>query len=208
MSSADISGMPSRRRITRRTVAWVIAGVFLAGMALLTWNQIARTLGAPIYVQFSGAYTSSSNLPAPTGGTATVTEYWTNGVSASLTHVSAQLQWLIAGSIVVTFVLLTAVLLVAGILWVRTAAGRPFTPLVIVSMFTLAGLVAVLGVGLEVLNSFIHSRESIETFGPADGGGYGLQIGGLSVFIGMGIALLASAFLVGARLSRETEGLV
>jgi hypothetical protein len=206
MSAAASTRATSRPRVASRSVAWGAAGVVVAALALLCWNQIAHTLGAPIYAQFTGVATS--NLPIPTGGTATVTHYGTNGVGASLTHVSALLQWLIGGEIVVKFVLLAAVLLTAGVLWAQTAAGRPFTRLVIGSLFTLACMVAVLGIGLEVLDSLIYSQESIETFGPVNGGGLRLQVGGLGLIIGLGIAMLASAFLVGAKLSRDTEGLV
>jgi hypothetical protein len=206
MSAATATVVTRRQRMTSRGVAWGVVGIVILGLALLCWNQIARTLGAPIYVEFSGV--NDSNLPVPAGGTATVTDYGTSAVSASLTHVSVGLQWLIAGGIVVQFVLLAAVLLTAGILWAHTREGKPFAHLVIVSLFTLAGLVAVLGVGLEVLNSLTYDQESIETFGADQSFGYGLNISGLSILIGLCIAMLASAFLVGAKLSRDTEGLV
>jgi hypothetical protein len=181
------------------------------GTALLCWNQIARTLSGVIFVSL--AYGGGDpKLAAPSGGTASVRDFSINSVTVGLTHLSSQLQWMIAGNIILQFLLFAAVLLTMGIVWIRTSTGHPFAPVVTHALVALALLVAVAGSGIEVLQSLILSRETIEAVGSSTAGLYydqnGFSFSGLSIIIAFGISVLASAFAIGARLTKDTDGLV
>jgi hypothetical protein len=196
---------------SRARAIWrVAATVTVVGMALLCWNQIVRTLGSELF--FPLQVSSSGGLPRPTGGTAVVSTYSISAVSIGLTHISSQLQWMLALEIVIQFALISGSLLTIVVVWVRTSAGHPFAPAVTRSLVALAILVAVAGTGSEVLQNFISAREEFETVGPGNDGSYYLSTGftltGAPIFIAIGIALLASAFAIGARLTKDTEGLV
>jgi hypothetical protein len=188
----------------------IAAGVVVAALALLCWNQIARNLGQTVYfpLQFDGDHV----LPAPHGGTAVVTSYQISDVTIGLKHISTQLQWMLGLQTAIQFLLLTAAVLTIGVVWVRTSSGRPFAPAVTRSLVALAVLVAVAGNGNEVLQNYIAAREEFEAVGPGIGGTYYLgtlfSLSGAPLLIAIGIALLASAFAIGARLTRDTEGLV
>ena len=207
----------TRRRLlpafSRRTqsIAWrVIAIVFVVGMALLCWHNIAEALDNPILIHL--AYGTGS-LPPVKGGTAVVSHASIATASAELTHASAQLQWLIALSNVNSSVLATAVILVFGVIWVRTSAGLPFARSVTVSLTALSIVVAVLGTFQEVLDSWVGLREAYEAVGNLNYSNpyydqSGFQVTGLAIYIALGIGVLASAFAIGARLTRDTEGLV
>jgi hypothetical protein len=200
-------------RASRRgsSLLWlIVACVVVVGMALLCWNQIARNLGGTLYfpLQFGGVH----SLPAPRGGTAVVSSYGVAEVTIGLTHISPQLQWMLGLQTAIQFVLITGTLLTIGVVWVRTSAGKPFAPVVTRSLVGLAILFAVAGTGNEVLQNFIAAREEFEAVGPGTDGTYYLgtlfSLSGASLLIAIGIALLASAFAIGARLTRDTEGLV
>ena len=188
----------------------IVAVIVVIGMSLLCWNQIARNLGGVLY--FPLQFSDLQHLPQPNGGTAVVSSYSVGDVTIGLTHISTQLRWMLALETVIQFLLITAVLLTIGVVWVRTSAGRPFATAVTRSLVALAVLVAVVGTGSEVLQNFINAREALEAVGPGTDGNYylgtGFTISGTSILIANGIAVLASAFAIGARLTRETEGLV
>jgi hypothetical protein len=213
MSAATATVATKRRRIASRGVAWGAVGIVIVGFALLCWNQIARTLGAPVSAELAIQDSPSDvGLPSPHGGSATIVGYGFSGVNVDLTHISTQLQWLIAGEITVKFVLTAAVILVVGVVWARTSLGRPFSRLVTVSLAVLAVMAFVLGSGLDALDSLIAQREAFEAVGSSEFGNYyyggGFAISGLGLLFGVGIGLLATAFAIGARISRDTEGLV
>ncbi|HEY5229910.1 MAG TPA: hypothetical protein VIJ11_03325 [Galbitalea sp.] len=202
---------PNRTKGTNGTTLWrVVAGVVVVGLALLCWNQIARDLGGILY--FPLQFSDLQQLPRPSGGTAVVSSYSVGDVTIGLTHLSSQLQWMLAIGTVIRFVLVTAVILTIGVVWVRTSEGRPFAPAITRALVALAVLIAVAGTGLEVLQNFINAREAFEAVGPGTDGNYylgtGFTITGTSILIAIGIAVLASAFAIGARLTRDTEGLV
>jgi hypothetical protein len=195
----------------RSRLTWIVAGVFIAGMALLAWNQIARDLAEPVQFDLS-INDAHLGLARPQGGISTVSSYAVTGVSVELRHISTQLQWMLAGDTLLKCILTTTVVLVVGVVWVRTTAGRPFARSMTVSLASLAVLIAVLGTGIELLESFIGLREAYEVLGNQQSGTYfhegGISVSGLAIFIALGIGLLASAFAIGARLTRDTEGLV
>jgi hypothetical protein len=194
-------------------IGWAAAGVVVAGFALLCWDQIRRTLSTPIDVQLALATGGPAAMPLVHGGTATVGRPGIEAIGADITHISSQLQWMIAGDLVLKFALMAAVVLTVGVVWIRTSNGRPFARSVTFSLVILAVLVAVLGSGIEVLESFINNREAYEALGNDPSGDYyataaGFTYTGLELFIAAGIGVLASAFGIGARLTRDTEGLV
>lgn len=200
--------------LTTRTqsIIWrVIAVSFVAGMALLCWHNIAQTLDSPILTHL--AYGGSAKFERFSGGTAHVTRTGIDSIGIQLTHVSTQLQWLVALDIVNSTLIQTAVGLVFGVIWARTSAGHPFAPAVTRSLTALAIIVAVFGTFQEVLDSWVSLREAYEAVGNLPyGGAYydqdGFHISGLAIIIAFGIGILASAFGIGARLTHDTEGLV
>jgi hypothetical protein len=199
------------RKLSKSALVWrIVVGVVIVGMALLCWNQIARDLGETLF--FPLQVSDNSHIPRPTGGTAVVSSYSVSAVSIGLTHISTQLQWMLALEVVIQFVLITAVLLTIGVVWVRTSAGRPFAPAVTRSLVALAILFAVAGNGSEVLQNFINAREKFEAVGADPYGQYylgtGFTLTSIPLLVAIGIALLASAFAIGARLTRDTDGLV
>jgi hypothetical protein len=184
----------------------VLAAAVVIGVGLLCWNQIERTLGAPLDFTLS-IDSAHLGLPKPSGGTATVRGFSVNGIGLELTHVSAQLQWMIGLNYVLQFLILASVLLVIGVVWIRTSAGRPFARGVTAALVILAVTVAVLGTGVELLGSLISLREGYEVLGPHNNATYfnedGISIPGVGVVAGVLIGLLASAFGIGAHLNRE-----
>lgn len=210
MSATGITSALRRERAMPRFVGWSAAGIVVGALALLCWDQIRRTLGAPVDVMLTPE--TQPHVPRPHGGTATIDSYGVNGVDVSLTHISTQLQWLIGGELAVKFFLMAAVVLVFGVVWIRASGGRPFSRLVTVSLGVLAVMAFVLGSGLDALDSLIAQRETFEAIGSLDGPNYysgsGFQITGLGLLFGLGIGVLASAFAIGAKLTRETDGLV
>jgi hypothetical protein len=205
-----MSNRASESRLASPLLWRIAAGVVVVGFALLCWNQIARDLGGTLY--FPLQVSDDQHLQRPTGGTAVVSSYAVSAVSIGLTHVSTQLQWMLALHTVIQFLLITAVLLTIGVVWVRTSDGRPFAPAVTRSLVALAILFAVAGNGSEVLQNFINAREEFEAIGTNQYGQYylgtGFTLTSIPLLIAIGIALLASAFAIGARLTRDTEGLV
>jgi hypothetical protein len=197
--------------LPRSALIWrIVAVLVVIGMALLCWNQIARDLGGVLY--FPLQLGDAQHLPRPTGGTAVVSSYDVAAVTIGLTHISTQLQWMLSLQTVIQFVLITASILTIGVVWVRTSAGRPFAPAVTRSLVALAVLVAVAGTGSDVLQNFINAREKFEAVGAGNYGNYYLgtlfSFSGTPLLVAIGIALLASAFAIGARLTRDTDGLV
>jgi hypothetical protein len=219
LDSAERFGVRTRIALAALATAVVV------GVGLQCWNQIARTLGAPLEfaLDING---TRFGLPRPSGGTATIRGYSVDTVNLELTHVSTQLQWMIGFNIVLQFLLVAVVLLVAGFVWIRTSSGRPFARGVTAALVTLAVTVAVVGTGVELLGSLISLREAQEVLGSHDNSTYfysgGISVSGLGIGIGLLIGLLATAFGVGSRISRqrarllrenvllkrETEGLV
>jgi hypothetical protein len=197
--------------LPRSALIWrTVAVLVVIGMALLCWNQIARNLGGVLY--FPLQFSDTQHLPRPTGGTAVVSSYGVGDVTIGLTHISTQLQWMLGLQTAIQFALITAAILTIGVVWVRTSAGRPFARAVTRSLVALAVLVAVAGSGSDVLQNFINAREKLEAVGANDYGNYYLgtlfSFSGTPIFVAIGISLLASAFAIGARLTRDTEGLV
>ena len=133
-------------------------------------------------------------------------------MTVALTHVSSQLQWMIVGATLLQYLLFAAAVLTIQVVWVRTSKGRPFARPVTLSLVGLAILTAVAGSANEVLESFISQREAFEAIGTSSTSGYyfaqGFTFTGLPLLFAAGIGLLASAFAIGARLTRDTEGLV
>jgi hypothetical protein len=202
---------PASAPLSRSPLVWrIVAILFVIGMALLCWNQIARNLGGTLYfpLQFDGDHV----LPRPHGGTAVVTSYSVSDVTIGLKHISTQLQWMLGLQTAIQFLLLTAAFLTIGVVWVRTSSGRPFAPAVTRSLVALAVLVAVAGSGNDVLQNYVAAREEFEAVGPGSYGTYHLgtlfSFSAVPLLIAIGIALLASAFAIGARLTRDTDGLV
>jgi hypothetical protein len=209
MTQAAASAPLSRRS---RILWTIVAGVVVVGSVLACWNQIARDLGAPIPMQLA-IDSSHLGLPRPRGGIATIHDYSVNLVDVDLTHISAQLQWLIAINVVLQFLMMAVVLLAIGVIWVRTSAGRPFARSVTASLVAVAIIVAVAGSASEVLQSWVNNREVYEALGRHESTTYfssvaGFSFPGLSLIVGLLIGVLASAFAIGSRLARDTEGLV
>jgi hypothetical protein len=193
-----------------RTTWWlVVVGIVVLGIALLCWNQISRTLGETIYTQLQLG--EIQQLPRPGGGIAVITSYQISSVTVGLIHISSQLQWMLALEIVIQFLLIAAVLITIGVVWVRTGSGHPFVPVVTRSLVGLSIVVAVAGTGSELMQNFIAAREEFEAVGNNHNSGYYLGTGftftGTPLLIAIGIAILASAFAIGARISRERAAL-
>jgi hypothetical protein len=196
-----------------QSIVWrVIAALFVFAMALLCWHNIAQTLGAPINVQLSDG--DVMKLAPIVGGPAHATHNGTVLVGVDLTHISNQLQWLIALSIVNGSVIQCSIVLVFGIIWVRTSGGHPFATTVTRSLTALAIIVFVLGTLQEALDSWVGLREAYDAVGSNLNATspyydpYGFQIHGEWIVVALGIGVLASAFAIGARLTKDTEGLV
>jgi hypothetical protein len=198
-------------RINRRILWTVVAAIVLVLLALLCWAQISRSLNPPLYMQL-GTGVGHAGLPRPAGGSGTVTSYEVATIEITLTHLSPQLQWMIAGDWLLKYVQFAAAALTIGVVWVRTSAGRPFARSVTWSLIALAVVVAVVGSAQEVLESFIGTREAFEAIGSGSQTYYSasptFQFTGGELLIAGGIFLIASAFAIGARLTRDTEGLV
>lgn len=203
------AGMSPRAQL----IAWrIVAVLFLTAMVLLCWHNIAQTLGNPIYIQLSDG--EGIKYAAISGGTAHATHTGNVLVGVKLTHVSSQLQWLLVLSIVNGSVIQAAVVLVFGIIWARTSDGHPFARTVTRSLSALSIIVLVLGTLQEALDSWVGLREAYDAVGSnvhATSPYYyqdGFQIHGVWILVAFGIGVLASAFAIGARLTKDTDGLV
>jgi hypothetical protein len=195
-----------------QSTTWrVVAILVLAGAALLCWHNIAQTLGNPIEIQLS--YGEGIRYAAITGGTAHATHTGVVLIGVQLTHVSSQLRWLLALAILNGSVIQAAIVLVFGIIWVRTSGGHPFARTVTRSLTALSVIVLVLGTLQEALSSWVGLREAYEAVGSNVAASpysdaYGFQITGVWIVVAFGIGVLASAFAIGARLTRDNEGLI
>ena len=203
------------RRITPRTeriLWWSVAILYVLAVAASCWSSTSQTLNGPIFTQL--AYGGNAKFERVAGGTAHATITGVTTVGVQLTHVTSQLQWLLVLSNANKSLLLALVGLTFGVVWIRTRGGRPFARSVTLSLSGLAIAVAVLGTFQEFIDAWVRMREAFEAVGSSflsDTAYYnsdGYEISGLSIFIGLGIGVLASAFAIGARLSKETEGLV
>jgi hypothetical protein len=196
----------------RTAMGWSLFGLVIVGIGLLCWNQIARDLASPLTVTL-GVSGNHAGFPKPQGGPATVRWYGVDNVDVELTHISPTLQWMLSLDTVLKFLLVAAGLLVVGVIWFRLSSGRVFAPAVTRSLVGMAALVAVDGAAIEILENFINNREVFEILGNHVDGDYfsasaQFQFTGVELFIAVPIAILASAFAIGARISRDTEGLV
>jgi hypothetical protein len=210
MSGASAQARAATR--AARVVYGAAAAAVVLGLGLLCWNQIARTLAAPIPMQLA-IDSSHLGLPRPHGGSATIRGYSVNSVDVDLTHISGQLQWLIALGIVLHFLILIVVLLGLGVIWFRTSSGRPFARSVTMSLLAVAVVIGVAGSASEVVQSLINNREQYEALGTNGSGSYfsavaGFTFTGTYLVAALLIGVLATAFAIGARLTRDTDGLV
>ena len=191
---------------------WVLALVVVVGMALLCWRSIHQTLDHPITFQLADA--GSPKLTPITGGPSHATLSGDVTVGVQISHPSSQLQWLLALSVVNASFLQTAVVLVLGIIWARTSSGRPFARTVTRSLAALALVLLVFGTLQDALGSWINLREEYEAVGNNTNlqsayyyqGGFDLS--GVWLLAAIAIWVLAGAFAIGARLAKETDGLV
>jgi hypothetical protein len=205
--------MTKRMSPRAEAIAWRIVGaLFVVAMAVICWKNISQTLDEPIHAQLG--YGGGTTFETITGGTAHASATGVITFGVQLTRVTPHLQWLIALSNVNSSILTTAVVLVFGVLWIRTSAGRPFAQSVTRSLGALSIIVAVLGTLQEALDSWVRMRAAYEAIGDnlqSTSPYYnaeGFAISGIAIFIALGIGVLASAFAIGARLTRDTEGLV
>ena len=197
-----------------------VAGALAVAAALAGVLSMANALrDAPLTVQ--GFPLVNARTPEFTEPFAQVTGARYESVALTLTDVPTAARWLFAAQSAVVALAVVGVCLAVLWLSLRVLQARPFGRSVTGALVTSAALIAVGGTAGQILEA--AAQASIVTHLGLDitGGvdlarpegyeglaGYSLNLGLAPVGVGVALAVVALAFQIGARMQRDTEGLV
>ena len=212
--SAQAFAAAHRPRLVERIVLCVAIGLglfWIGYSAYFSVLSLRQKFVDGIYSIELGV--SGTQLPPPTTGSATVTDVWTGPARANITDLTPETTALVIAQHILSFAL-GALVVGAGIfLCVRVLRGRPFARAMTMTFWIAAVALIVVGSALEVMTSALANTLTLEALGsgpppePYTGGG-AVNFPGAYLLVGLGVAAIAVAFHSGARLSRDTEGLV
>ena len=195
-----IIGLGAALVATLHVVGLAASGREILGSGPLTVRNLA--LGNSGTPQFA---TSSPEITGASYETATVT----------VAQAPTSARWLLWGEVAATSLAAVGIALALAWLCVRVIRYRPFGRSVTLALFTTAVLVMVGGVLTDVLGA-MGRAELVSALGTSvlsGDHGEGLLTMAMNVSlapigIGLAIGVLGAAFEVGARLQRDTEGLI
>jgi len=141
-------------------------------------------------------------------------------VALTVTDAPASARWLLLGSVAMTSAAAIGVGVTLTWLCLRVMVLRPFGRSVTVALVTSAVAVMLGGAGSQVLAAAANAA-IVDHLGPAATGGatagqgavegllsFGMELDLAPIGVGVALAVVALAFQLGARMQRDTEGLV
>ncbi|MBX9472334.1 hypothetical protein [Microcella sp.] len=211
---------PTRiERVFLRVIA--VGALLVAALAVVAAVVGTASIANDKRVDVTGMLIANAETPAFTERSDAITDARYDSVSATVTGLSGEARaWLVTEHLAATLLTLGLALVVA---WValRLAAGRPFVRSATVALGGTAIVVTACGLIEQTAAALGHAEvvsflgaDKLTAGGNAENPSYeGFVAFGLNLDlapIGWGIALLviASAFELGQRLQRDTEGLV
>lgn len=195
-----------------------LAGLVAVGAAVGGIMSVVQALrDEPLAI--SGFQLVNARTPELTEPVEQVTAAWYESANLTVTGLPDSARWLFAAQSAVMALAVLGVSL--SLLWLalRVLRTRPFGRSVTAALVTSAVLIIVGGTAAQVLEA-AGKAAVVDHLGPAVTGGAGASVDsesllafGLSVDlapigVGMALAVVALAFQIGARLQRDTEGLV
>lgn len=192
-------------------VAIVLGLAWIAWMGYLTALSLKQKFVDGIYWIELGV--SGTELDPPTAGPATVTQVWTGPAGAYITDLSPETTALVVTQHILGFALWALVIGAGVFLCIRVLRGRPFAVSMTVTLWVAAGALILVGSALDIMSSALSNALTLEALGPGRPpepytGGSGFNFPGGYLLAGLGVAAIAVAFRSGARISRDTDGLV
>jgi len=214
--------MATRPSTARRTLAAIDrAGVWLtgAGAALVAALQVAALVMAgreilgtgPLTV--SGLSLQSADAPQLAAASPQITGAGYETATVTVSQAPASARWLLWGEVAATSLAAVGICLALVWLCVRVVRHRPFGRSVNVALLTTAVLVLVGGLATDFLGAvgraeLVHSLGASATSGDHGLVPLALELNLAPVGVALALGVLGAAFEVGARLQRDTEGLV
>lgn len=206
-----------------RAALWLTAGaagtLAVAAAVVGTFSIVHALREDPLTVQ--GFPLVNARTPEFTEPFAQVTGARYESVALTLTDVPASARWLFAAQAGVTALAVVGVLLTLLWLCLRVLRTRPFGRSVTAALAASAALISIGGLASQALEATaqaaIVSHIGPDITGGADTArpegyeglaGYALNLDLTAVGVGVALAVVALAFQIGARLQRDTEGLV
>jgi hypothetical protein len=190
---------------------FVVISVFVLALGAITtfsnsWIQFSTSSIGPYSIP---AACSSGSAGHPADPTLACLSY--DHASATISSPAAWMRWIVVGTQVLSTAALLTPFVIIAISSFHAAAGRPFHAVTTRSMYIGAVVVAVTGLGSDVLSSIGQTAILRDLLSPGDTG-YPEFFYVQSTLWPLGAALLLAAlaaiFRHGARLQRDTEGLV
>lgn len=193
-----------------------VAVLVAAGAAVGGVMSVVQALGDdPLTI--NGFPLVNAGTPGLTEPVEQVTAAWYDSATLSVTGLPGGARWLFAAQSAVTALAVVGVSL--SLLWLalRVLRTRPFGRSVTAALVASAVLVIVGGTAAQLLEAAGRAAV-VDHLGPAVTAGagesaesllpFGLSLDLAPVGVGLALAVIALAFQIGARLQRDTEGLV
>lgn len=194
--------------------------LFLSSLAYFAWVSLRQKLVDGVYTVTLGVSGDLlDKVPVPTTGTATVTglfggnEAFVSTVMLNVTDLSAEATAMLIAGHVLSFVLYAVLVSSVIYLCIRLLRGRPFARSMTIAAVVVALALIVLGTASDVLTEVLRNTVQTEMLG--DGmppepysGGRSFSFPGGYLAAGLAVAVVALAFRIGDRVTRDTEGLV
>ncbi|MBD8063241.1 hypothetical protein [Oceanitalea stevensii] len=164
----------------------------------------------------SGFELVNARAPEVTEPVEQVTAAWYDSATLSVANLPDSARWLFAGHSAVMALSVVGVSLALLWLALRVLRTRPFGRSVTAALVTSALLIIIGGTAAQLLEAAGRAAV-VDHLGPAVTGGagsgesllaFGLSVDLAPISVGMALAVVALAFQIGARMQRDTEGLV
>jgi hypothetical protein len=169
----------------------------------------------------SGFPLVNARTPEFTERVGQVTEAWYESAALTVTDLPTSARWPFAAQSAVTALAVVGVSLALLWLTLRVLRGRPFGRSMTAALVASAVLIIVGGTASQLLGA-VGNAAVVDHLGPAATGGadtarpegyeglvaFALDLSLAPLGVGLALAVVALAFQIGARLQRDTEGLV
>lgn len=192
-----------------------LAGLVALGAAVGGVLSVVQALrDDPLTI--SGFELVNARAPEATASVEEVTAAWYDSATLSVAGLPDSARWLFAGQSAVMALSVVGVSLALLWLALRVLRTRPFGRSVTAALVTSALLIIIGGTAAQLLEAAGRAAV-VDHLGPAVTGGagsgesllaFGLSVDLAPISVGMALAVVALAFQIGARMQRDTEGLV
>lgn len=192
-----------------------LAGLVALGAAVGGVLSVVQALrDDPLTI--SGFELVNARAPEVTEPVEQVTAAWYDSATLSVAGLPDSARWLFAGQSAVMALSVVGVSLALLWLALRVLRTRPFGRSVTAALVTSALLIIIGGTAAQLLEAAGRAAV-VDHLGPAVTGGagsgesllaFGLSVDLAPISVGMALAVVALAFQIGARMQRDTEGLV